>query len=89
MCGVAQHTEDTPGGAENAPTPINDTAALQNELVVQIGAKVLFFRPIFLFVNFFSKCKIFFFSFKFVTLKSLTHSLISFFFVCLGVICLM
>ena len=33
MCGVAKHGEDTPGGADWAPTPAN-VVALQNEQMV-------------------------------------------------------
>ena len=34
MCGVAQHAEDTPWGADRTSIPGNDVAALQNVQVV-------------------------------------------------------
>ena len=36
MCGVAQHDEDTQGGADGAPTPADDIAVIQNEQVVYV-----------------------------------------------------
>ena len=37
MCGVAQHAEDTLGGADRTPTPADDITALQNEQVVYVS----------------------------------------------------
>ena len=39
MCGVAQHTEDTPGRSRQGLTPSNDVVALQNEQVVYVPNK--------------------------------------------------
>ena len=36
MCGFAQHAEYTPKGADRAPIPADDIAALQNEWVVYV-----------------------------------------------------
>ena len=33
---VAQHIEDTPGGADRAPTPADDIATLPNEQMVYV-----------------------------------------------------